>query len=410
MMNSSKSKQSILLTIITFFLVSCGAETGLSVVDGGISGTGITMGRITQFGSIYVNGIRFDVDSATFTRDGAPSTGQTEFSIGEYVIIKGKIDATGTKGLAEEVVFNDSLEGAVTLASTDSTTIEVLGRVVETNQLTQFHGFAALADLVTGNIVEVSGLEDANGVIQATSIKLKQETFIDGISQSELKGQVSQIDLINKTLMLDNILVDYSSAELKGFDGNDPQNDQFVEVKSNATIVGNTMIASSVELDMKYQEVTNNIKLELEGVVTRFNSILDFDVNGIKVTTTSNTEYKDGTAADVTLNAILEVEGIVNDFNVLVADKIEIEYANNDGDSVDEDNNDGDSVDEDNNDGDSVDGDNNDGDSSGDNDQDDGNSSKDNDSINEEKSIQEDDNNNTKTEEIETSEEPNDDT
>ncbi|MCU7855552.1 MAG: hypothetical protein KZQ79_07650, partial [Candidatus Thiodiazotropha sp. (ex Lucinoma borealis)] len=48
-------------------LYSCGGGGGSQVADGGIGGTGVSMGRVTGFGSIFVNGIEFETDNASFT-------------------------------------------------------------------------------------------------------------------------------------------------------------------------------------------------------------------------------------------------------------------------------------------------------------------------------------------------------
>jgi len=313
---------------ISFLLISCGGTSNSQVVDGGISGTGITMGRIMKLGdtSLQVNGISFDTDNANFQRDGLVSTGKSEFSLGEYIVVKGSVNATKVSGTADEVIFEDILEGAVTLATTDSFNIEVLGQNVKTDKQTVLHGVANLGDLMRGNIVEVSGYKDASGLIYATSIKLKEKGFIEGQSQNELKGTISNNNLPSKTFMINAILVDYSAAVLKDFNGKSPENGQFVEVKSNSPInANNVLIAKELDLKSKYTTVSANTKLEVEGVVTRFVSSKDFDVNGILVITTSETKYKKGLESDLALNVNLEVEGIVNSALVLDAKEIEFE-------------------------------------------------------------------------------------
>ena len=309
--------------MISLFLFACGAgNSNLTVANGGITGTGITLGRITNFGSIFVNGVRFDVDNATFLRDGKPSSGQSEFSVGEYIVINGTVDTTGTFGIATKVSFTDILEGAVTQASTDDSTIEILGQIVKTDQLTIFHNFMALGELATGNVVEVSGVKDAVGVIIATSIKLKQVGFVAGISENELKGTVRNLSTSRQTFDINNISIEYGSASLEGFGGVSIQNGQFVVAKSDSAIIGNILNASKVELEEEFQSFTENAEVEIEGKVTRFVSVTRFDLNGLIVTTNAETEYKNGVAADITLNTFLEVKGQVNRAGVLVAKEI----------------------------------------------------------------------------------------
>ncbi|CAA6812176.1 MAG: Unknown protein [uncultured Thiotrichaceae bacterium] len=307
-------------------LLACGGG-GTQIVDGGITGSGITMGRITSFGSIYVNGIKFDVDNASFNRDGIASSGQSEFSIGEFIVINGSIDASGTTGVASSVQFTDALEGAVTTASTDGSTIEILGQSIKTDPLTVFYDFAALTDLTVGNIVEVSGVADATGVITATSIRLKSGSFVVGISENEVKGLVSNLNEASKTFSVGNITVEYGSASLEDFGAQNLANGQFVEAKSNTNLVGNNLIASVVELEDEYLSLGANTEAEIEGFVTNYTSAASFAVNGISVTTTSATSYKNGSAASIGLNVFLEVEGEVNASGVLVAEEISFEDA-----------------------------------------------------------------------------------
>lgn len=318
--------------LIPLFLVlnACGGSS-----DGGMTGTGITAGRITNFGSIFVNGIQFEVDNATFSRDGVNSQ-QSDFLVGEYVVIEGNVNASGVSGTATKVVFKDVLEGEVTVASTDGISLVVLGQNIKTDALSVFYGFEYLTDLPIGSVVEISGFNDAAGVIVANSIKLKQVAFIQGTSENEIKGIVSNVNQTQMTFQIGGITVDYSNAELDDFSGGTPIAGQFVEAKSNQPINGNTLIAFEVELEDEFLVVVNNTELELEGLVTRYVSALDFDVNGIKVTTTSSTEFDNGVAGNLALNVLLEVEGIVNASGTLVADKIKFRELNdsNNGNEV----------------------------------------------------------------------------
>ena len=128
-----RSKASIILVCI--LLNACGSDS-LQLANG-VGGTGISVGRLTGFGSMYVNGIKFNTDNATYIRDGVGSKSQDDFSTGEIVRINGTIDSNKITGTANEVIFTDLLEGVVTsVASGES--LEVLGQKVTTNSLTVF--------------------------------------------------------------------------------------------------------------------------------------------------------------------------------------------------------------------------------------------------------------------------------
>jgi len=316
-----------LTALISIYLSACGGGGS----SGGISGTGITMGRISNFGSIIVNGVRFDVDSAAFIRDDAPATGQEEYSVGEFVVIKGNIDSSGVTGIAEEVTFTNEIEGAVTMASSDGLSLEVLGQKVITNALTVFIGLddiLGLDDIFTltiGNIVEVSGIKDANGGIQATSIKLKEKDFVLGTSENELKGIVSNLDTTAKTFTINDIIIDYFGATFEGFGSQVLMDGLFVEVESGSMIIGNVLVADKIELEDENTEIDEDTEVKIEGLITRFNSVTDFDVNGFTVTTNQDTEYSDGSINDLAVGAMIEIEGEAGSTGVIVAESISFE-------------------------------------------------------------------------------------
>lgn len=330
---NNKFKKLLASILIPLFLLlnACGGGSS----DGGMTGTGITAGRITNFGSVFVNGIQFNVDNATFSRDGVISQ-QSDFLVGEYVVIEGNVNPSGTSGTATKVIFTDLLEGEVTGVSTDGISIEVLGQNIKTDSLSIFHDFTNLTDLAVGSVVEVSGLRDASGLLVANSIELKQAVFIQGTSENEVKGMVSNVNQTQMTFQIGAITIDYSNAEVDDFAGGNPVEGQFVEAKSSQPINGNTLVAFEVELEDQFLTVASNTEVELEGLVTRFVSAVDFDVNGLNITTNNSTEFDDGVAGNLALNVLIEVEGIVNSSGTLVAEKIKFRGSSG---SSDDDNN-----------------------------------------------------------------------
>ena len=68
---------------------------------------------------------------------------------------------------------------------------------------------------------------------------------------------------------------------------------------------------------------------EIEGFVTRFISLTDFDVSGIPATTTGSTIYEGGASTDLGQNLKIEIEGEFNASGILVATKIEFKQGTN---------------------------------------------------------------------------------
>lgn len=313
---------------ILAILSACGGGTNTVAAEGGISGTGITMGRIQGFGSIIVNGIRFDVSSSSFVRDGVTVNGQDQYKIGEIVTIAGSVNPDGVNGVASAVDFNDVLEGPVTQLPANGV-LEVFGQQIETDAQTELYGFAVLTDLQLGNILEVSGYFTADGMIHATSINLKANSFEQG-STIEVKGTITEVNANAGLLNINNLVVDFNSAVFDGFTADQLVVGQTIEVYSDSDISNSTIVATVIELEDD-PEYASGTELELEGLITRFNSATDFDVNGQPVTTTATTSYEGGDASSLALNVLLEVEGQVNEQGVLVAEDVSIESGGDSG-------------------------------------------------------------------------------
>ena len=157
-----KLGKTIATACLCMFLISCQSDNQLS--EGGITGSGISVGPITGFGSIWVGGVRFDVSNAEFIRNGQTShQGQNSFHVGEIVNIEGSVNEDGVTGVATKVEFDRKLSGLVSSTSTDGITFRVLGQRVETDVLTLFTGFDSLAELTVGNVVEISGSRTPEG-------------------------------------------------------------------------------------------------------------------------------------------------------------------------------------------------------------------------------------------------------
>ena len=58
----------LLLTLASFTFSTCGG-TGIDLAGGGVSGTGVSTGAITSFGSVEMNGVHFLTDNDTITQN-----------------------------------------------------------------------------------------------------------------------------------------------------------------------------------------------------------------------------------------------------------------------------------------------------------------------------------------------------
>ena len=321
---------SILLTL----MAGCGGGGGggsTPVVNppppppvGGIGRTGIAQGPISTFGSVVVNGVRYDTSSSTFSINGS-SGSQDDLRVGQVVTVSGTIDDNGVDGSADQVSFDDNVKGPIQSIDIATSQVVVLGQTVLISPETSFDDSispASIEGLSVDDIVEVSGLVDSAGRITATRIESKPVG-----TELEVLGTVSNLDSASFLFNINNLVVDYSAATLDNFSGGQISNGDFVEAKGTSLSNAGELIATRVELKNGVPGVAEGVHVEIQGFITRFVSAQDFDVSGLPVTTTASTFYEGGAAGDLGLNIKVEVEGEIDSNGVLVATKVDIRRA-----------------------------------------------------------------------------------
>ncbi len=327
-----KNIKLIILGFILAFAAGCGgSDGGTPIVNppapppvGGIGRTGIAMGPISTFGSVVVNGVRYDTSSAVFTVNGL-SGSQDDLSVGQVITVSGTIDDNGIDGDADEVNFDDNVKGPIQSIDLALSQIVVLGQTVLINSETSFDDSispASIDGIRISDIVEVSGLVDAAGRITATRIELKPAG-----TEFEVLGIVSGHDMANFLFNINNLVVDYNGATLDNFSGGQISDGDLVEAKGMSLNIDGELDARRVELKNAIPDVADGVHVEIQGFITRFASAQDFDITGLPVTTTASTVYEGGIEGDLALNIKVEVEGDVNSSGVLVATKVDIRRA-----------------------------------------------------------------------------------
>ncbi|HIG41511.1 MAG: DUF5666 domain-containing protein [bacterium] len=192
----------------------------------------------------------------------------------------------------------------------------VLGQTVFTDEGTVFDEIPnsqSLAGLSVGDVIEVSGLLNSNGQIVATYMEKRPPG-----GEFELVGIVSNLDVTESRFDLGDQLIEFSGAELKDFNSALTNGDQ-VEVKGESFNSDGELVAMIVELKKISHATDDNV--ELEGLVTHFESATDFDVFGTSVSTTTGADFLRGTVDDLAINVKLEVEGKINTDGVLIQTK-----------------------------------------------------------------------------------------
>ena len=313
----------ILSAAVVATLVACGGGGGGNFA--GIDRLGVTTGTITGFGSIIVNGVEYATTGATFNIDDNPTGLLSSLEVGQTVTVRWSSSDDGVTRRADEVFYDDSVEGPITAASINPLTqsFVVLGQTVLVDADTSFASpLFDLGSLQAGDFVKVSGLLDKNGAVRATRIERKAAG-----GEIEIHGIVSARTAT--TFAIDGQVVDTATAIIDAPGGVINDGD-FVEAKGTAVNGAGQLIATRVELEDGSDAVgESGDEAEVEGYVDSFTDATSFSVAGIPVV--SNVTATGGTVA---LNAKVRVEGEFNASGAIVAQEVEVRTGA-DGSAVD---------------------------------------------------------------------------
>ena len=327
MFTRTRNVCAILLTI--FIAAACGGS-----YDGGIAppasptagitrtGVAVAVGPITGFGSVIVNGVRYDTANATFTKNGV-DVSQNELSVGQFVVVTGTIDDDNSNAVATTVDYESILEGPI--GSITPNGFVALGQTVLVGPETSIDD-SCPDPLAIDVLVEVSGSVLENGDIDASRFECKAVLL-----EMEVKGKVSGVTAT--TFQINALTVDYSGITPRNFPGDAISNGDPVEVKGTNLDPGPPLTLTATDVEFKGPRFGDNEgdHIEVEGFITDFVSATDFAVSGVPVTTDGNTMYEPAgfSVTDLGPNLKVEVEGEFNSAGLLLATKIDFKQAKN---------------------------------------------------------------------------------
>ncbi|MEK7762831.1 MAG: DUF5666 domain-containing protein [Nitrospirota bacterium] len=300
-------------------LFGCGSGGGGGASTGTASGSSAASGTITGFGSVIVNGKKFETNGASVMVDGQPVPSCTVNSVEqcglkEGMTVKVSGSFSGSSHSASIITQEDTVEGPITNVDVPNSRFEVLGQIVLVDENTKFDSGVSLNNLADGQVVEVSGFVKSDGIIAASFIERKALTV--GCSLvCEVKGTIKSHVHGTTSFQIGNLTVNYGAAGVDIGDMPPPSgsnwNGLFVEVKGTS-LSGTTLTATKVEPEN--QGVGNNVdELEVEGFVTKAGSasgnIIDFTIGDTQVRTTASTLFRGGTVDEIVVGAKMSAEG-----------------------------------------------------------------------------------------------------
>ncbi len=195
-------------------LLSCSGSSDDTLASGGIGGTGATAGLVSDYGSIFVNGVEFDTSDADIIVEGewvgsGDQAARSHLPIGQTVVVQCDL-LNEITGSAIQVDAYHRVQGPIAqIEIIDSNTrqLTLLGQTIFVDQETAISG-TTMEDLATNIVLRVSGVVDESGAIHAGLITVQTAG-----SQVSLKGSLQHLDLQSQTFMINDQLVDYSQEQ-----------------------------------------------------------------------------------------------------------------------------------------------------------------------------------------------------
>lgn len=300
--------------------LSCGSGGDLTA-GGGIGGTGvISVGEVTEIGSIWVNGVEYDTGQAdvylgsTYIGSG-DRTIVENVDVGRIAHVRGRLNDTDS-GTADEVYFNSTVLGPIDVIQPIDdfdTRLTILDQTVIVNERTLFKN-TVLDDLAVGDIVDVAGHFDDTGAIFASFLE------ITGATLYTVSGPISNLNAGNTTFTINNLVVDFSQAEADGAVPAAVGNGMVVSVNGRVETGGTVFTADSVDTYLNVEAIQGEA-VEIEGFIGAAPQNDQFPLEGFTVGINTNTEFVDGTKEEILPGVIVEVEGYF-DNGIIIAEKV----------------------------------------------------------------------------------------
>ncbi|MEO8101048.1 MAG: DUF5666 domain-containing protein [Betaproteobacteria bacterium] len=325
-------------------LIVAGA-LGAAVRTGG-TGLYFAFGVIEDFGSIVVSGVHYDESRANIIVNGVAHQPRSALKLGMVVAIEGELDYALGSGTASVVRADRALLGQVEDVNVATGEVRILAQRVAFDAATRYDGFSGIAQLAVGDWIAVHGLDDpARNLFAATLIELVAPPGaalaeirgaasnahdgrfrIDGLEVLSQEIHVSSGDFVAVKGIYDDrarslratevivtaevdihenaeteiegfiadfrsrgeftvagVAIDASTAQIEGGTMNDLK--PGVRVTVEGTVLNGVLIAEEIELkDARTNSTTPRTSfIELEGVVSAFNSLGDFVVKGRRI-------------------------------------------------------------------------------------------------------------------------------
>ena len=263
-----------------------------------------SLGTITALGSFTMNGIRYQTDAATVIFNGQRAS-VADLELGHVVSLQGEIDVDWSRGSAERIEYDAMAVGPIENLDASVGRLMVMGQTVRTDADTVFHPSIdplSLTGLVVGAHAQISGFVNADGEIIATRVEPDSAN-----SSAQLIGRVAGLDAASRTFAVNRLTIDYGNARDIDFVGGSPFDGAIVVVRG--TLIDGVLVANHVA--QRRGRGTPGERAQIQGLITRFDTPTEFELNGLRVTTDARTVFTNGTIEELHSDARISLDGRV---------------------------------------------------------------------------------------------------
>ena len=237
--------------------------------EDGIEGTGrmalgaehlIAYGPISRFGSLYVNGIKYETDQAHV--DFIHEQGINKLSVGMMVRIQADWRPASNRTFdAQKVRFDQQVKGPISKITPTSlgAQITILGALITINEDTVMDN-TLLKNLKMGHVLVVSGIPNTDGSLLATyvsrrSLALKTQQIV------EIESKVLAIDVAQQLITLKGLPVKAINTKWINTNFNSLKIGDTIEVLGLYNSSENQLFATNITLKNSSLNLKNGNKL-----------------------------------------------------------------------------------------------------------------------------------------------------
>ncbi len=328
-----KTRALMATVIVCAVFVSACSNGGDSSQSAGVGGTGISVGKVTGFGSVHVNGARFITSSSQFIVDGDPTATQGNLRIGMIVRLEVETENGVFNGIALSVVYDDEIQGPVTNVIIDPTDPTqkigtVFGQTVtfdETSTIfenTSFAGIGNEVNLVLSDVIEVSGFRASETEIIATYVRFIEDLNPES-TEVELRGLIKNLAGVppDQTFMVDGTGITVGNMTVLDVPGGVLVEDLNVEVKG---FIQTNLSVLAEKIEFEDEDFGTDVDdVSLQGVIADFQGLDDFKIDGQQIDASMASLSPSNAAGLLGDGVEVEVEGDIVG-GVLMADELEL--------------------------------------------------------------------------------------